>query len=255
MEGDIRTIERYFQEFNPYLCYALMDARARRGKDESSEGAFKRSDFVNHLINRYGTEPRFRDGINEVLLNTFDPSRIQDQNVMRRIRDLSLYYRLKDNKPGSLYERKLKIEGKVAGRALELVVESVLKSKLNALERVDWEFVDWNHFDYVILDREINDWIVGIQCKVVLSTGFLSYRKELTKLVDFASKFDEGKTLIMFFGWVDKSIKARITDAFKDTRWKLFFLIVDSASNTVDDSFYKFIGTMEELRQTFKKRM
>jgi hypothetical protein len=239
MKLGLQTIEKYFQEFDPYLCSVVMDSLNR---DAGAQIPLEKSNLVKHLKDQYKTHPEFANRIDENLTNVFDPSRIKDPNVMRRILDINLLYTLKFS-----YTPHLRIEGKVTGRALELLVESILKSKLKNFDRFYWEFVDWKSFDYIIVDRERNEWIVGIQCKTGFVGGFLSYQQELEKLKDFAGSFSIRRDLIMFCGGVFKSKKEEIRHAFENEGWEIYYLWRDINSYKIDESFYEFTNMIEHI--------
>lgn len=202
----------------------------------------KKSNLVEYLKSQCRKDPNFAHKVKERLLTAFDSSRIKDLDIVKRIRDINLLYTLK-----FWFKPPLKIESKVTGRALELIVESILKSKLKDNMRFDYEFVDWKGFDYLIIDNNKKDWIAGIQCKTGFVGGFLSYRKELQKLKEFASSFPAEKTLIVFCGGVHESKKEEVKHAFENEGWKLYYLWVDINSYKINTSFYKFIDIIERL--------
>jgi len=112
---------------------------------------------------------------------------------------------------------------------------------------LDWEFVDWKGFDYLIINKNIYDWIAGIQCKTGFVGGFLDYHKELEKLKDFASNFAIKKTLIMVCGGVTPSKKEEVRKAFENEGWRFYYLWADLNSDQIDQSFYEFIDTIEQI--------
>jgi hypothetical protein len=107
--------------------------------------------------------------------------------------------------------------------------------------------VDWRGFDYLILDKGTNDWVVGIQCKTAFhESGFLSYKKEIQDLEDFTKSFPAGKRFIMLCGCANKSGKDRIREAFKNIGWELYYLWDYIDSFDIDESFYGFIDAIEK---------
>lgn len=239
-------LEKHFQEFDPYLSNVVMDCL---NKKIDEQVLLDKSNLIGFLSHQCRKSHEFVHRLETALLNVFDPYKVNDPIVMKRIIDINLLYRLK-------WSFDLRIEKKVNGRALELVVESVLKSKLCCSTRFDYEFVDWKAIDYMILDRSINDWIVGIQCKTALNTtkGYLNYKIELGKLKDFAKNFSSGKTLVMFcgntVGYRNKPYelqKEEIKNAFEREGWKFYSFWVNPESYKIDDSFYEFMDMIERI--------
>jgi hypothetical protein len=235
METEDRTIERCFEEFNPYLCNVVMNSLY------GNNYLLEKPKFVAYLKDKYTKNAAFAEQCKENLLKSFHPSRIADSNVLRRIRDINLLYTLK-----FVHDPHLKIEGKVTGRALELVAESVLKWKLDN-SGMDYQFVDWKGFDYLISDTTTNDWTVGIQCKSGFVGGYLRYEDELQRMKDFAKNFSKGKEFIMFCGFVPTPKKEEIKHAFENEGWKLFYFWTDVNSYRIDESFYEFIDAIDKI--------
>jgi hypothetical protein len=233
------SIEKCFEEFDPYLCSVVMNSLNR---DACTQIPLEKLKLVEYLKSQCRRYPHLAHRVKEALLKAFDSSRIKDPSIMKRVRDINLLYTLKFS-----FEPPLKIESKVTGRALELVVESVLKSKLKNNIRFDYEFVDWKGFDYLILDNDKKDWIAGIQCKTGFVGGFLGYQKESQKLEEFACSLPVGKTLIIFCGGVYKSKKEEVKHAFENKGWKLYYLWANINSYEIDESFYEFIDMIEQI--------
>ena len=240
------NLEKRFQEFDPYLTNAVME---RLNKKTGQQVLIDKSNLIEFLIRKCRESPEFVRRLETALFNVFDPHKVKDHPmVIKRILDINLLYRL----DGSF---NLGIGRKVHGRALELVVESVLESK-NSLERFDYEFVDWKGIDYMILDRDKNDWIIGIQCKTALQTtkGYLNYKIELKKLKRFAEKFPKDKIFIMFCGnascYKDRPYrlqKEEIKHTFEKEGWKFYYFWNSDDSYEIDESFYEFIDEIERI--------
>ena len=201
-----------------------------------------KSNLIDYLNGQCKKEPQFTHILEEALFNTFDPDRIGDSAIVRRIRDINLLYALKFS-----FNPYLKIERKVTGRALELVVESVLEAKLRNTGRFDYEFVDWKGIDYMVLDKDEYDWIIGIQSKTGFAGGYLGYQKELEKLKEFADRFSKEKEFVMFCGATNKSKKDETRHAFENKGWKFYFLWENINSDKIDDSFYEFTDMIEGI--------
>lgn len=244
MNADLKSkkidLEKHFQEFSPYLSSVVMDSLNKR---TGKQVPLDKSNLIDYLNDQCREKPENAYRVKEALFNVFEPEKVKEPTVMRKIWDINLLYCLKFLFPKS----PLKIDSKVTGRALELVVESVLKCKLKNSKRFDYEFVDWKAFDYMILDKNRNDWIVGIQCKTVLAGGILSYQKEIKKLKDLTKNFPEGKTFVMFCGCTNKSKKEETKAAFEREGWKFYYLWMDNTSYEIDKSFYEFMDLIVEI--------
>lgn len=239
MKSKDTELEKHLQEFDPYLSAVIMDKLNKRTDEKV---LLDKSDLVDFLSRQCRENNEFAHALRTVLFDIFDLKRVNDPIVMRRIRDINLLYRLK-----FYFKPPLKIESKVAGRALEFVVESVLKSKLNSSRRFGYEFVDWQAIDYMILDKDRNDWIAGIQCKMSFVGGFLSYQREIKKLKEFVKNIRTEKTLVMFCGLTYKSKKEEVKNAFEKEGWKFYYLWKDINSFKIDESFYEFIDMIERI--------
>lgn len=152
-------------------------------------------DLAKLVMNEYRKNLQFKNYIERALFNVYDANKITDLATRRRIIDTNLLYCLKRH-------FQINIGTKSGGRALELIMESILKSKLQKSNNFDYEFVDWKEVDYFIIDKKINDWVMGIQCKMALHTtrGYLNYQQVLKKLEAFAKGFGTEKTLVMMCG-------------------------------------------------------
>lgn len=238
-------IRKCFREFDPYLCNAVMSKMFR------NEFLLSKSKFTKDLEDKYNENPEFAEKCRGHVLEPISSLRIEDPNVIKRIRDINLLYTLKFDFDSN---RNLKIERKVTGKALELVAESVLKWKLEGNVNLDYEFVDWRGFDFLIFDKTKYDWTVGIQCKTGFDeSGFLDYKKELHAMEDFAKNFEVGKRFIMLCGCVNHSRQEKIREAFKKIGWELYYLWIDKESHIdinsyeIDTSFYEFIDTIGKI--------
>jgi hypothetical protein len=240
-------IEKCFREFDPYLCNVIMS------KIFKNDFQYEKSHFINLLKNEfYNKDPTFAKKCVENVIKPTSSIKIKDPDVIKRIRDINLLYTLK-----FAFTPNLKIESKVTGKALELVAESVLKWKLKDSVKLDYEFVDWRGFDFLIFDKTTYDWKCGIQCKTAFhESGFLGYKKELRDMEDFAKNFEMGKKFVMFCGCVNQSSQEKIRKAFEKIGWELYYLWIDIESNRdinsyeIDASFYEFIDTIEKIAKT-----
>jgi len=240
MELDAKAIETCFEEFDPYLCNVIMSKILKK--------AFlnDKSKFVNLIKGEFLKDPKFVCACTANVLQPINSLKIQEPAVIKRIRDINLLYTMK-----FAFYPNLKVEGKVTGRALELVVESILKWKLKNNQKIDYEFVDWRGFDFLITDKEKNDWIVGIQCKTAYDRGgFLGYKQAIQEMSDFSKSFETGKKFIMLCGCAIKSQKDLIRQAFEKINWEFYYLWTDKNSYGIDPSFYKFIDAVEKISRT-----
>jgi hypothetical protein len=204
-------------------------------------------------MDKYEKETNFSDELKKNVLDPLESLKISlkivDQNVIKRICDLKLLYSL--IRVG--FPQMSNKFQKITGRALELVVESILKWKLENSLKLDYEFVDWNGFDYLIFDKTQYDWTVGIQCKVVLSSGYLAPEKALQSIKEPNKILPLGKKAIMFCGWVDKEEKKeKIRKAFESKNWGFYCLVKLDASDKIDKSFYEFIDAIEIIAKNQK---
>jgi len=242
LKSEVVDLEKCLQEFDPYLSIVIMDGL---NKWTGKQVPLEKSNLINYLSNQYVERPALARRLKDSLFSVLDLHRVKDASVIRRIRDINLLYCLKFS-----CEPPLKIDRKVSGRALELVVESVLKSKLDGSKRFDYEFVDWKSFDYIILDKDRKDWVAGIQCKMSFGGGFLSYQKELKNVKEFTENFPASKTFIMLCGCTSRSRKDEIKRAFERCGWELYYLWVDNRSDIIDESFYDFTDAIERIAKT-----
>jgi hypothetical protein len=229
------SMNQIFEEFDPYFCYAVMNCLPK------FRANLEKAKFIDYLQEKYHNDKEFEKRCKERLIKPFVSSREIDKNVLKRIRDLNLLYKWS-------YEPSLKLEGKVTGRALELLVEAILKAELGSNTKVSYEFVDWSSFDYVIVDKSKNDWIAGIQSKV----AFVDTKKTIYEMKEFAKRFADAKRFIMFCGGVKGGKrKTEIKQTLENEGWELYYLWTDIDEYEIDDSFYKFIDAIKSFNQKF----
>lgn len=229
------SINQIFEEFDPYFCYAVMNCLPK------FKANFEKTKFIDYLKEKYHKDKEFEKRCNKHLIKPFVSTREIDKTVLKRIRDLNLLYTLKWS-----YAPSLKLEGKVTGRALELIIEAILKAELGNHSKLSYEFVDWKSFDYVIVDKSKNDWIAGIQSKV----AFVDAKKTIEEMKEFAKLFADAKRYIMFCGGVKgDERKTEIRQTFETEGWELYYLWTDIDEYEIDDSFYKFIDVIKRYGQ------
>lgn len=229
------SVWKIFDEFNPYFCYAVMSCLPE------FKANFDKSNFVYYLKEKYQSDNDFEKRCKKHLIEPFISTRQIEKNVLKRIRDLNLLYTLKFS-----YEPNLKIEGKVTGRALELIIEAILKSELKGNNKLSYEFVDWKSLDYVLVDNVTNDWIAGIQSKIAI----VPYKKTIQEIIEFTKIFPSDKKLIMLCGGASSSKKKmELKQVFETEGWELYYLWTDIDEYDIDESFYGFIDAIATYGQ------
>lgn len=202
---------------------------------------FDKSNFIDYLKEKYQSDNDFEKRCKKHLIEPFISTRQIEKNVLKRIRDLNLLYTLKFS-----YEPNLKIEGKVTGRALELIIEAILKSELKGNNKLSYEFVDWKSLDYVLVDNVTNDWIAGIQSKIAI----VDYKTTIQEIIEFTEIFPSDKKLIMFCGGASSSKrKMELKQVFETEGWELYYLWTDIDEYDIDESFYGFIDAIARYGQ------
>jgi len=236
MKSEMEIINRCFEEFDPFLSNAVMESLYCNGQK------LEKSKFLMDLKRQYENNCDFADECRKNLISPFGSNRLTNPDVIKRIRDVNLLYTIELK-----FKPELKIENKrkVNGRAFELVLESIMQWKLMQNPRLNYEFVDWRIFDYLISDKKKNDWVAGIQCKVCFS--YRTFQNELQEMKNLLDRFSEKKTFIMFCGFAKTAKMEEMKKMFKKVNIGLYFLWTADDSTEIEPSFYELIDEIGKI--------
>lgn len=192
--------------------------------------------------------------------NFFEEGKIGSQHVRQRIMDFILLYEFL-----SLYKLSKMVPRGISGKAFELVVDSILEWKLEG-SNLAYEFVG-SKPDFVIIDKQGNKWVAGVECKVVIhydpsGRDVFSHKNYIQKYRDLCKCCEREKVeLIGVLGGglynnrsSSQEIRGRmerIRQEMQKAGWQNVYFFWDAPNKELKlhASFYEFINYVGKLAE------